>query len=88
MYGHFWINHDDEYPFSCDSLLELARGWLSFVSFLVFLAPAAAAAAVAGSVTAVSYVSIYLVMALPVRLMIGGNPSCFPEFFSTCECAR
>ncbi len=66
-------------------MLELARGWQVLVSFLVFAGPAAAAAAVAASVTAVLYVSIYLILVLPVSALCGEEPKCFPKFFSSCE---
>lgn len=87
-FGHIWIDHEDEYPFSCGSMAELARGWLTLISLVVFAGPAAAAAVVAAAVTAVFYVSTYLILVLPVRALCWGQTKCFPKFFSNCECAR
>ena len=87
MYGHLWIDHDDEYPFSCGSIVELARGWLVLMSMIVFAGPVAAAAVVAAALTAVLYVSVYLILVVPVRALCCGRTKCFPRFFSNCESA-
>ncbi len=60
-FGHLWIDHDDEYPFSCGSMVELARGWLVLMSMIVFAGPVAAAAVVAAALAAVLFVAVHII---------------------------
>lgn len=79
--------HDLEYedPFSCSSMFILARGWLSFISCAIFFGPVVAAGALAAVLVAAVYVSVYVVLVMPILCVMGKSIRLFPDFIGICE---
>jgi hypothetical protein len=67
-------------------MIVLTRGWLAFIGCTVFLGPALAAAVLAVAVVSALYLSIYVMLVVPILCCFSSSRvKCFPEFFSIGE---